>query len=304
MEKWQKIEKLINNFLNTVLGFLSKIAIKLTPKKIQSANQKSKKKSSSDSTSFKTRLLALQAKLTNWAIERKKGVEGIASNTQGHVLALVIKARNIKASSFKPHGLFLTVGALFTPLLTKVKTWALSLRPTTIALTTSAVAIFSLAGLQIYNNSKEIAKESGLTEPQELVEELEKAGALSRRPAAYGKSRQLFTVTNVNMPVYLGNAKELSSVILDFTVITTNRTVRNFLDENELIIRDRLTNSIHPTLPEFTLTTEGKDIMKQKIKDELNILIKELDKSGEYQDLISDEAFGIENVFVNSLLAN
>lgn len=304
MEKWQKIEILINKFLNIIFGFVADIALKLTPKKFKVTRSAPKKPRSSESKSFRTRLLALQARLTHWVLNRKKSVQGIASNTQGHVLAIVIKARNIKASSFKPKGIFLAIAALFTPLYHKIRNWVLSLKPTTIALSASAVAIFILASVQIYHNSQEIAEESGLTVHEQLVEELEKAGELTRRPASHGKVRQILTVTNVNMPVYLGGAKDLSSVILDFTVITTNRTVRNFLDQNELLIRDRLTNTVHPTLPEFTLTTEGKDIMKQKIKDELNKLIKELDKSDEYQDLISDEAFAIEDVYVNSLLAN
>ncbi len=302
MEKWQKIEVIINRILGQIFAFISICAHKITPAKFKKLG--SKKQKDQAPSKLKKKFIALQAKLTSWALERKKGVQKIASNSQGYAISLVLKARSIKIQNLKVKGLGLAVIALISPLFLKVKSWLITLKPTTIALSVSSLAIFSLAGLQIYRNSQQIAEESGMSTQVELIEELEKAGKLSRRPASHGKARQILTVTNVNMPVYLGKSTDLSSVILDFTIITSNRTTRNFLYENELLIRDKLTNSIHPTLPEFTLTTEGKEIIKQKIKDDLNKLIKELDQSKEYQDLVHDEALGIEDVYVDALLAN
>lgn len=305
MEKWQKIEDLINRFLGQLIGLFATIVSKLTPEKFKTLQQKRKEQERNQKPSaLKEKFISLQGKLNNWALARKKTAQNIAANSQGYAVSIVLKVRSIKVSSFKPQGMLLAITAFFTPLFLKVKGWIATLKPTTIALSVSSLAIFTLAGLQIWHNSQEIAEESGMTTQVELVEELEKAGALSRRPASHGKVRQIMTVTNLNMPVYLGKSTDLSSVILDFTIITSNRTTRNFLYENEILVRDRLTNTVHPTLPEFTLTTEGKEIMKQKIKDDLNQLIKELDKSKEYQDLIKDEALGIEDVYVDALLAN
>ncbi len=301
MEKWQKIEAIINRILGQIFALVASLTSKITPAKFKSAKQR---KQAPGPSKFKEKFLAYQTALTNWALKRKQGVQKVASNSQGYAISIVLKARSIKLSSFKPHGMLLAIAALFTPIFLKIKSWVVTLKPTTIALSISSFAIFSLAGLQIYQNSKEIADESGMITKVELVEELEKAGEISRRPANHGKIRQILTVTNLNMPVYLGKSTDLSSVILDFTIITTNRTTRNFLFENEILIRDQLTNSVHPTLPEFTLTTEGKEIIKQKIKDDLNALIKKLDQSEEYQDLIKDEALGIEDVYVDALLAN
>lgn len=302
MEKWQKIEIVINRLLNNIFRILSALFSKITPAKFKKCSTESA--AARKKTQFAQKLIALQTTLTNWSLKRRKQISNISSNTQGYILSIVLKARSIKASSFKPQGLTLLFGSIFGPLFLKVRKWFLALRPRTIALTTSSVAIFALASIQIYQNSQKIAEDNGIVEAQNLVEDLEKAGALSRRPASHGKVRQILTVTSVNMPVYLGSPKDLSSVLLDFTVITTNRTVKNFLNENELLIRDKLTNSIHPILPEFTLTIEGKEIIKDKIRRDLNELIHELDKSGNYQDLISDDMVAIESVHVDALLAN
>lgn len=302
LEKWQKIENLINQVLGNILRVLSMVVSKVTPAKIK--RMATTKKTKKHSPGIGARLIALQRKLTDWALGRKKQIEGVASNAQGYILSVVLKARSIKVSSFKPKGVALLLTGLFTPIFLKARAWLLSLKPTTIAIGATGIAVFSLASIQIYQNSKQIAEESGLSQAQNLVEDLEQAGALSRRPASHGKVRQILTVTNVNMPVYLGGPKDLTSVLLDFTIITTNRTVKNFLDQNELLVRNKLTNSVHPILPEFTLTTEGKDIIKEKIRNDLNELIRELDESGKYQDLINDDTLAIESVHVNSLLAN
>lgn len=302
MEKWQKIEAFINQILGQVFALLASLVRKLTPAKLQKIG--TKKKANKAPSSLKNKFITFQQKLTEWALERKKKAQKVAANSQGYAISLVLKARSIKIQQLKPKGMVLALLALITPLFLKVKSWLVTLKPTTIALSVSSLAIFSLAGLQIYRNSEQIAEDSGITTQVELVEKLEKAGEISRRPASHGKAKQILTVTNLNMPVYLGKSTDLSSVILDFTIITTNRTTRNFLFKNEILIRDRLTNSVHPTLPEFTLTTEGKEIIKQKIKDDLNKLIKELDQSKEYQDLVHDEVLGIEEVFVDALLAN
>lgn len=96
------------------------------------------------------------------------------------------------------------------------------------------------------------------------------------RPEYYRKSDRSYSLANVDFQVFEEDLKRNHQVYIDFTVVASNRNIVNFLKTHEELIRDRLSTNVEPILPHLPIEDEGKRIIKDKIRDELNsILIKE-----------------------------
>ena len=79
---------------------------------------------------------------------------------------------------------------------------------------------------------------------------------------------------------------------MDFTLVASNRYIKEYFYENIHLVKDRLNSSVHPIIPEFPLEQEGKQIIKDKIRLEVNKLIKDLRIKGH-----------IDKVHIHSILA-
>ena len=113
------------------------------------------------------------------------------------------------------------------------------------------------------------------------------------RPDYYKKDQKHFTVSNFRLPVYLPNVNELRSVDIDFTATMTTRESRMYLEKTELQLRDYLIHEIEPSIAQFPLSDEGKEIIRKKIESELNNF------------LIAHKVQGqVESVKVTYILAN
>ncbi|MFL5784065.1 MAG: hypothetical protein ACJ76H_05605 [Bacteriovoracaceae bacterium] len=94
------------------------------------------------------------------------------------------------------------------------------------------------------------------------------------RPNYYKKETKQVTISNFRLPVYIPGVNELRSVDIDVTATTSTREARMFLETKEFELRDHLINEIEPSVADFPLTEEGKDIIKSKLKAELDAFLK------------------------------
>ena len=95
------------------------------------------------------------------------------------------------------------------------------------------------------------------------------------------------------MPIYVESAKDIHSLIMDFTMESSNRYIKKFFDKNTHYLQDRLNSTIEPIVPTFPLEQEGKQIIKEKLKQESNQLIKDFKIKGK-----------IEKIYLHSMMAS
>ena len=105
------------------------------------------------------------------------------------------------------------------------------------------------------------------------------------RPDYYKKQVRHFDLTNIRLPVYFPQVNEVRSVDIDFTATVSNRKARMFLEKYEFQLRDHLVLEIEPSIASFPLEEEGKEIIRQKLWNELNGFMKLHNVEGEVIEL-------------------
>ncbi len=287
MNRWLKIEELINGFITSLMSLLGGKAKDLTPKKIKKNIENSKELLTSRRGELKEKLSKSKDKAIAKAIEAKGKIEKVKENS----VTTIQKARETDIKKIRFAQIFAAISAFLAPPLIKLKTWYLNLQPTEIASFVTLSTVATLASVNIYVQSNKMAEESR-SPASELVEEVEKATAVSRRPAYFKRKEKQFLVSNVILPAYIKKNGAVKKLVIDFTFESSNRYIKNFLWENSYYVHDVLNSTIEPISIDFPLEEEGKTIIKEKIQREINGLLKRFEIKGE-----------IKEVYIHSMIA-
>ena len=113
------------------------------------------------------------------------------------------------------------------------------------------------------------------------------------RPIYHKKYDKHFTVYSVRIPIHGKNKRIVKQIIIDFTVETSNKYLKEYLDRKIYMVKDRFNTTIEPIIPELPLKKEGKSVLANKLKREINNLIHELKIKGE-----------VEKVYIHSILVS
>jgi len=112
----------------------------------------------------------------------------------------------------------------------------------------------------------------------------------SKKPKFISFEEREFFVPDVFVPVILKNRPDISRIYLDIKLRASNKFIKNYFTENNFINLDRLIDryisTLGPIIPVFPLSDEGKNILKNKIKQESNELLKQLKIEGEIEEVI------------------
>lgn len=111
-------------------------------------------------------------------------------------------------------------------------------------------------------------------------------------PQYYNQQKRTVNFYQILMPVYDEN-DFVRTVLLTFTVRGSNSYIALYLMENEIEVRNQLVSNIRIMDTKFLFTLEGKRVIKDKVKLELNKFLKKKQIRGE-----------IEAVYVNELLTD
>ncbi len=170
------------------------------------------------------------------------------------------------------------------------RNWIKTQSITTIMVLISVFSIVLVAVSLIYQNISTIYKKKN----DKIIAEIKKETLPEKkdRPKYYKQLDRQLQVTNVSMPVFVESFSSMRALYMDFTIQTSNRFVRNFLQKHDHLIQDQLTTSVEPTVPDFPLTDEGKTIVKDKIQKEVNKVIKTYKIEGEVEQVFLDSIIG------------
>lgn len=91
----------------------------------------------------------------------------------------------------------------------------------------------------------------------------------------YNRPAKTMIIRNVRIPIFVENVREIRSVTMEFSVRTSTRFAKIYLEEKEHLVRDHLFMNMEPIISTFPIEEEGKRILTEKIQDELNFLLQQ-----------------------------
>ena len=105
------------------------------------------------------------------------------------------------------------------------------------------------------------------------------------RPKYYHQYSRTMKIHSINFPVYVESVRGARMLRMDLTLTTSNKYTRNYLYKNYHLVQDRLNSRLEPMVPTFPIEEEGKEIIKDKVMEEIDNLIKELKIEGRVQSV-------------------
>ena len=278
-----KMEAIINRVLLLLWSSLVALCKKVTPKIILNFSEKMTNKIKQREINFKGKFKSIGAKSKSGFLSGFEKTMALKKNVSEKVSTQVTKAKEI---DYKRVNYFKVIGSVLLLLilpLKKLKVWVWSLDPKMLVGLTTASMVTGLVSINIYTTSKKIAEKTGMA--REPASEVNNGTAPSKRPGYYKRNERELRIRNMTMPIYVGDAKELRSLTIDFTIISSNKYIKEYFFQNTYLIRDRMFSSLEPIVPEFPLTIEGKAIIKDKLIRELQVLLDEMKIKGSVKEI-------------------
>ena len=290
MKKAEKIVNSINTGINRFFDLILFIIKSILPSNIKNTSNKVYK-------SFKDKKDEVKNKVKQKVKQRPKqspmktvqdslkSVKNVINKTKEATSKAMkkVKVSNMKEMTAKKVILFIV--AIFTPLILRSKLWILSLKPATVVGFVVMSSVGTLTSIQVYNSAKTIADE---TKEEEVVEVKNLYQESLKRAEYYNEQDRHLDVSNVTLPVYIESVSSIRSLTIDFTMVMSNRYLRAYFLENEHLLKNRINNTLEPIIPDFPLNEEGKIILRDKIKYEVNELIRELKIKGQVNNVLFD----------------
>lgn len=156
----------------------------------------------------------------------------------------------------------------------------LSIAQTLVLMSFTAASILASISI-IFSGNRMVAQHTNESRAPASVE----AEVSYDRPNYYKKQIRHLEITNLRLPVYFSNVNELRTIDVDFSATLSNRLARMKLEKLEFQLRDHLILNVEPMVASFPLVEEGKDILKDKLRQEINLFMIDQEIEGEVKDV-------------------
>ena len=111
---------------------------------------------------------------------------------------------------------------------------------------------------------------------------------LDGRPKYFMQTEKLLSFTDTNLQLFLEDTRRNRQVWIDFTALASNRFVIMYLKEHLVQVKDHLNVNVEPVIPRLPIEDEGRQIIKDKIKLELNEFLKKEGVEGKVLEIYID----------------
>ena len=111
---------------------------------------------------------------------------------------------------------------------------------------------------------------------------------LPSRPAYYRQAERMMSISDINLQIFLEDTNRNRQVWIDFSILAENRNIILYLTDHEVELKDHLTNNVEPVLPQLPIEEEGRGIIKEKIRNELNDFLKKNHIEGKVLEVYID----------------
>ena len=95
-----------------------------------------------------------------------------------------------------------------------------------------------------------------------------------RRPAYYNNEKKLIKIYNINVPVLVDENKKTKSIVVDLSVQLSNRFSKEVLENLHHELNDSINMQTSPIVKDFPMTSEGKQILRNKLHSTLQLLLE------------------------------
>ncbi|OIQ19687.1 MAG: hypothetical protein BM556_04170 [Bacteriovorax sp. MedPE-SWde] len=288
MKFWLKIEAFINKLLVSTSDASKSLVSKLTPNKVKDTLTQTKSKSLSLKKNTKEQIENKIKGSKAWTIGKVGQTKQVVASSKEAALTTVSNAKSYDWKSLNFQKITIIVMAVFGPLLFRIKSWYLTLKPTSVLTITITAVAFSLTGITVVQQANEIEDKTAkevVRKPDSYSDTMDR-DKLARSKYRHYKNQRI-SLAAVSIPVYVESRNGMQSLKIDFTFEADNRYIAKYFTifENEYLLRDRLNRTIQPIIPTFPMKAEGKNILKAKMKSEINKLIKDLKIKGEIKEI-------------------
>lgn len=120
------------------------------------------------------------------------------------------------------------------------------------------------------------------------IKSVEAKQVLEGRPKYFLQTEKLFAVKELNLQLFLEDTKRNRQIWIDFTALADNRNVILFLKDHDVEVRDYLNMHVEPVIPQLPIEEEGRQIIKDKVRFELNNFLKEAQIEGKILEIYVD----------------
>lgn len=297
LDRWNQIEQLLNRLLERLYAAVRLLVSKKTPGKVKTFAQKTQSGVKEKKQKTRDYVIGLKGKVfipivmffKNFGYHVSKGQQKIRNG----ILQLKQSFKSKKSKSFKER-LALIGSTLFLPLFVVLKDWLSNLRPLTLAISISLSTLLGLTILNVYTTQMKLQNEQNRAIASNPIAAQEMERVMSQgRPDYYKQDERFVKILNIDLPIYIKNVQSMRSLRMDFVMIPSNRYIREYFYEHEYLVQDRLNVMIEPTVPEMPLDDEGRRIIREKIRDEMNGLLDDLKIKGKIEEVYIDSILGV-----------
>lgn len=140
-------------------------------------------------------------------------------------------------------------------------------------------SIILLGALGVYNSLMQIYNTE---QPSRSIASIQE---YDYRPEYRLYPQQTLTIQNIKVPIFVESVGEIDSITIDFSVRTSTRFARYYLLEYDYKLKDYFFTTVEPVISDFPIETEGKEVLKEKIRIEINNFLYENYVEGEVEEV-------------------
>lgn len=264
----EKINAIIGKLLAAILGLFSKIIHKVIPQsffdKVKAVKNNSKEKTIQKLNSFKEFNIRKYKELNQGKDKLFDKINEVQNYpVKGKLTEKFILSKNYLITTPPKEQLkAINQGILapFKKLTTKIK----SLKSFNLKLAAPISILVFLGVYGIYIATIEIYKSEFPSREPASVQEYD------YRPDYRLYNQKTLKILNVKVPIFVESVGEVDSITIDFSLRLSTRFSRHYLVEYEYKLKDYFFTGVEPVISDFPMQEEGKQVLKEKIEEEIN----------------------------------
>jgi hypothetical protein len=110
----------------------------------------------------------------------------------------------------------------------------------------------------------------------------------SSRPVYYRQTERMLSIEEINLQLFLEDTHRNRQVWVDFSVLASNRNVILYLKDHNVELKDHLTTNVEPVIPQLPIEAEGRQIIKEKLRFEINKFLEDNHIEGKILEIYID----------------
>ncbi|MFT6630475.1 MAG: flagellar basal body-associated protein FliL [Bacteriovoracaceae bacterium] len=283
IEKFAKLEEFLNKLLGKIFASIFQLLIKAIPKPISD------------------KYLSIKSNLQSWKVTKielsKKNAKAGYANFKIKVDQLFTKINEIQNYPVKEKGIEKLAAAKYFILTTSPKqhkeNFKIFLKPKSEYVFTkiksmnkknaivglSLFALIIAGGIGMYFGANQIFMKEFPSRSIASVQEYD------YKPDYRLYEQKTIKILNMKVPIFSESVEKINSITVDFSLRTSTRFAKYYLIQYEYKLKDYFFTTVEPVVSDFPMQTEGKEVLKEKIRDEINNFLYENHVEGEVEEV-------------------